>query len=130
MRQPNQILTKQGKKIILKKFYRLRLFDNRVDKMKTSADIEKILKSNINNLKRDYNLNSLGIFGSFIRDEQNQKSDVDLLVDFKKPISLIKFIKLENDLSKILGIKVDLVMKDALKPAIGKRILDEIKYVS
>ena len=98
--------------------------------MKTSADIEKILKSNIHSLKRDYHLNSLGIFGSFIRDEQNQKSDVDLLVDFEKPIGLIKFIKLENDLSKILGVKVDLVMKKALKPAIGKRILEEIKYVS
>jgi uncharacterized protein len=98
--------------------------------VKTSSDIEKILKENIQNLKQDYRLNSLGIFGSFIRDEQNQNSDVDILVDFEKPISLIKFIKLENDLSKILGIKVDLVMKKALKPVIGKRILEEIRYVS
>jgi len=82
------------------------------------------------NLKKNYSLNSLGIFGSFIRDEQNQESDLDILVEFEKPISLIKFIKLENDLSKILGIKVDLVMKKALKPTIGKRILEEIKYVS
>lgn len=98
--------------------------------MKRSSDIEKILKENIQNLKKDYYINSLGIFGSFIRDEQDQNSDVDILVDFEKPISLVKFIKLENALSKILGVKVDLVMKKALKPAIGKRILEEIKYVS
>ena len=98
--------------------------------MKTSADIEKILKSNLESLKKDYNLNSVGIFGSYLRGEQKTNSDLDILVDFKKPISLIKFIKLENDLSRIIGIKVDLVMKNALKPAIGKRILEEIKYVS
>lgn len=98
--------------------------------MKTSSEIEKILKENIQNLKRDYHLDSIGIFGSFLREEQNQDSDVDILVDFKKPISLIKFIRLENDLSKILGIKVDLVMRKALKPNIGKVILEEIKYVS
>ncbi len=98
--------------------------------MKTSADIEKILKSNLESLKKDYNLNSVGIFGSYLRGEQKTNSDLDILVDFKKPISLIKFIRLENDLSRIIGIKVDLVMKNALKPAIGKRILEEIKYVS
>jgi predicted nucleotidyltransferase len=98
--------------------------------MKTSAEIERTLKKNIQNLKKDYNLNSLGIFGSFVKGEQNQDSDLDILVDFEKPIGLLKFIKLENDLSKILGIKVDLVMKKALKPNIGKRILEEIRYVS
>ena len=98
--------------------------------MKTSAEIERILKKNIQNLKEDYNLNSLGIFGSFVKGEQNQDSDLDILVDFDKPIGLLKFIKLENDLSKILGIKVDLVMKKALKPNIGKRIIEEIRYVS
>ncbi len=98
--------------------------------MKTSADIEKILKSNLESLKKDYNLNSVGIFGSYLRGEQKTNSDLDILVDFKKPISLIKFIRLENDLSRIIGIKVDLVMKNALKPAIGKRILEDIKYVS
>ena len=72
----------------------------------------------------------MGIFGSFLKGEQNQDSDLDILVDFEKPIGLLKFIKLENDLSKILGIKVDLVMKKALKPNIGKRILEEIRYVS
>lgn len=98
--------------------------------MKTSAEIESILKENIQNLKKDYHLSRLGIFGSFVKDEQNQDSDLDILVDFEKPIGLIKFIKLENDLSNILGIKVDLVMKKALKPNIGKRILEEIQYVS
>ena len=98
--------------------------------MKTSEEIESILKENINNLKKDYNLISIGIFGSFIKGTQNQDSDLDILVDFERPIGLIKFIRLENDLSRILGVKVDLVMKKALKPNIGKRILKEIQYVS
>ena len=98
--------------------------------MKTSSEIERILRKNIQSLKKDYNLNSLGIFGSFVKGEQNEDSDLDILVDFEKPIGLLKFIKLENDLSKIIGIKVDLVMKKALKPNIGKRILEEIRYVS
>ena len=98
--------------------------------MKTSEEIERILKENIDNLKKDYNLISMGIFGSFIKGTQNQESDLDILVDFEKPVGLIKFIRLENDLSRILGVKVDLVMKKALKPNIGKRILEEIQYVS
>jgi len=108
----------------------MKVFHYKVCIMKTSAEIERILKKNIQNLKKDYNLNSLGIFGSFVKSEQNHDSDLDILVDFEKPIGLLKFIKLENDLSKILGIKVDLVMKKALKPNIGKRILEEIRYVS
>ena len=98
--------------------------------MKTSAEIENILKNNLEDLKKVYSLRTMGIFGSFIKGEQNPDSDLDILVEFEKPIGLVKFIKLENDLSKILGIKVDLVMKQALKPNIGKRILKEIQYVS
>ena len=98
--------------------------------MKKSAEITDILKQNLKNLKNDYYLQTMGIFGSFVKGNQNQNSDLDILVEFEKPIGLIKFLKLENDLSRILGVKVDLVMKKALKPNIGKRILEEIQYVS
>ena len=61
-----------------------------------------------------------------MRKEQQADSDLDLLVTFHEPPSLLKFIELENYLSDLLGVKVDLVMQSALKPKIGKRILSEV----
>ena len=69
------------------------------------------------------------MFGSYVRQQKHVGSDVDLLVTFVEPPSLIQFIELENELSDRLGIKVDLVMRDALKPAIGQRILNEVVLV-
>jgi len=76
-------------------------------------------------LAEQYNVATLEIFGSYVRHEQRKNSDLDILVTFKKAPSLLKFVRLENHLSDVLGIKVDLVMKDSLKPAIGKNILRE-----
>ena len=97
--------------------------------MKTSKEIEEILRINKKELKEVYPLKGIGIFGSYAKSNQTQDSDIDILVEFKKPVGLITFLKLENDLTKLLGVKVDLVMKKALKPYIGKRILKEIQYV-
>lgn len=66
------------------------------------------------------------MFGSRVRQEVQLESDLDLLVTFHTPPSLFKFIELENYLTDELGIKVDLVMKDALKPRIGANILKEV----
>jgi len=71
----------------------------------------------------------MGIFGSYVRGEQNEDSDVDVLIDFKQAPSLLKFIELENYLSDIVGVKVDLVMKRVLKPRIGQNILAEVIYL-
>jgi len=76
-----------------------------------------------------YSIETLGVFGSYVRQEASPTSDLDLLVTFSDPPGLIKFIELENTLSDYLGIRVDLVMKDALKPAIGKRILEEVLLI-
>ena len=57
----------------------------------------------------------VGIFGSFARGDNKKGSDIDILVEFKESPSLLTLIKLENDLSEILGIKVDLVTTGALK---------------
>jgi len=73
-----------------------------------------------------YGVKEIGIFGSYIRGEQKGNSDVDVLVDFTESISLLNFIHLENELSDLLGVKVDLVMKTALKPRIGRQILEEV----
>jgi len=64
-----------------------------------------------------------------IRDEHNKESDVDILVEFSKPVGFFKFIDLEDYLSNILKRKVDLVTNKSLKPAIKDQILKELIYV-
>ena len=80
-------------------------------------------------LKQKYNVKRLGIFGSVVRDEQKQGSDIDILVEFTSPIGFFDFIRLENFLAKTLNQKVDLVTKKALKPVIKNDILRETLYV-
>jgi predicted nucleotidyltransferase len=80
-------------------------------------------------LKEEYSISYIGLFGSFVRKENTPKSDLDLLVEFSKTLTISKFVHLENHLSDSLGVKVDLVMKDALKPNIGKYILKEVEAI-
>jgi predicted nucleotidyltransferase len=80
-------------------------------------------------LQERYKVRSLGIFGSYVRSEQKKGSDLDILVEFDEVPSFIQFLQLEHYLSDLLGVSVDLVMKDALKPTIGKRILSEVVLV-
>jgi predicted nucleotidyltransferase len=77
----------------------------------------------LNQLK-DYDPIKVGIFGSYARGENKTDSDIDILVEFKEALSLLTLIKIEDDLSKILGIKVDLMTTGALK---NKRIKKSIK---
>ncbi len=84
------------------------------------------LRRNRRKLEKRYAIKSLGVFGSYVRGEQRRGSDLDILISFNESPSLLGFIKLERDLSELLGIKVDLVMEDSLKPRIGKRILSEV----
>jgi predicted nucleotidyltransferase len=79
-------------------------------------------------LKTEYQVKSIGIFGSYARDEQVQTSDIDILVEFEGSIGFFKFIKLENYLTEKLGAKVDLVTPDALKPLIKSEIIQETVY--
>lgn len=76
-------------------------------------------------LAERYSVEKLEVFGSYVRAEQKKNSDLDVLVTFKEAPSLLTFIAIENYLSDLLGVKVDLVMKDSLKPRIGKNILRE-----
>lgn len=91
---------------------------------------KSILHQQIPLLKEQYSVATLEVFGSYVRHEEKKDSDLDILVTFTKAPSLLKFIRLENNLSDLLGVKVDLVLKDSLKPAIGKRILQEAQPVS
>lgn len=85
-----------------------------------------ILKKQMPELAERYRVKSLGIFGSYVRNEQSRRSDMDILVEFEQAPDLIKFIDLEEHLAKQLGVKVDLVPRRALKGEIGERILREV----
>jgi hypothetical protein len=93
--------------------------------------IKKILLQHKNELKNRYGVKEIGIFGSYVRVEHSEKSDLDILVAFESDakMDLIRFVELEEYLSDLLGVKVDLVMKSALKPRIGRRILKEVTYL-
>lgn len=87
---------------------------------------KRILRAHLPALREGYAITSLGVFGSYVRGEQKKRSDLDLLVEFERAPSLFKYIELENHLSDLIGIKVDLVMKKTLKPHIGRYILAEV----
>ena len=93
--------------------------------MKTVEEIKRILESRKEELKGKYNVKEIGIFGSYVKGDQSGESDLDILVDFEEAPGLLQFIEIENYLSDLLDVKVDLVMKDSLKPVIGRYILDE-----
>jgi len=98
--------------------------------MKNLNDVIQKIKDLKPLLEQDYKVSEVGIFGSYVRGEQNETSDVDILVDFKdEGIGLFKFMDLEELLQKVLGEKIDLVCKDSLKPRIGKQILSEVVYL-
>ena len=77
-------------------------------------------------LRRRYPIHRMGVFGSYVRGEQTERSDLDILVEMGDGIGLLDFVGLEQDLSDALGLKVELVMKEALKPDLGPRILSEV----
>jgi predicted nucleotidyltransferase len=97
--------------------------------MKNLAEIKQWLVQHKLVLQELYKVKELGIFGSYVRQEQTETSDVDVLVEFYETPSLLKFVNLENYLSDNLGVKVDLVHKAGLKPRIGERILAEVVYL-
>ena len=97
--------------------------------MKTLEEIKQWLVQNKSLLKERYKVRELGVFGSYVRQEQTEASDVDVLVEFSDTPSLLKFVNLENYLKDNLGVKVDLVHKSGPKPRIGERILAEVVYL-
>ena len=99
---------------------------NLVMARKRSLDIFlEILRQQVPLLAERYGVEKLEVFGSYVRAEQKKDSDLDVLVTFKEAPSLLTFLAIENYLSDLLGVKVDLVMKESLKPKIGEQILRE-----
>lgn len=96
--------------------------------MKTLAEIKRILQAQKPYLAEKYGVVEIGVFGSYVRDEQQPDSDIDILIELERPprISLIGLVELEHYLSDILGTKVDIAIKKNLRKRIGKRILNEV----
>jgi len=99
--------------------------------MKTLKKVTAIIENLKPLLSERYGVETIGVFGSYIRGEQTKKSDIDILVTFREDAhpGFFKFLELEEVLGRKLGIKVDLVSKEALKPYIGKHILEEVVMV-
>jgi hypothetical protein len=91
----------------------------------------KTLRTHLPELRKEYGVKYLGVFGSYVKGHQRSRSDLDLLVEFEEGtrMTLFRFVGLQEHLAELLGVKVDLVMKTALKPAIGERILAEVVLV-
>jgi predicted nucleotidyltransferase len=93
--------------------------------MRTLDDVIAQLRRMQPDLRRRYPVRELGVFGSYVRGEQTENSDLDVVVDLGEGIGLFELAGLQQDLSDALGVRVDLVMKGALKRGIGQRILSE-----
>ena len=96
--------------------------------MNNTKEINSLLFEHKEELRKKYNIKKIGIFGSYSRGDQKENSDLDILVEFAKPIGL-DFVLLAEDLEKILMRKVDLVSKGALKPRAWQVIKKDLVYV-
>lgn len=94
-----------------------------------NIELEKIVKS-IKNLegeiRRDYKAKIVGLFGSYVRGEQKERSDVDILVRFFEGATLFDFVGLAEFLEEKLNVKVDIVSERALRPELKEQILREV----
>lgn len=95
--------------------------------MNSLAAILLLISKNKPGLQKKYPIKSIGIFGSVARGESDENSDVDILVEFEKPIG-IEFIDLANELESILHQKVDLISKSGIKPKYLKAIEKDLHY--
>jgi len=96
--------------------------------MKSLNEIKKLLEHNKPKLTAKYHIKNIGLFGSLVRGDTTSESDVDILVEFEKPIGL-DFVSLADELEDILGVKVDLVTPNAIKPRMFEYIKQDLVYV-
>ncbi|MDI6766858.1 MAG: nucleotidyltransferase family protein [Bacteroidota bacterium] len=96
--------------------------------MKRFSTIKKILEQQKPDLERRFHVKEIGVFGSYVRNEQKKRSDIDILVDFSQPIGL-DFIELCYYLENILGLKVDLVTPRAIKKQMKQTVLGEVVFI-
>jgi predicted nucleotidyltransferase len=97
--------------------------------MRKKAEIVALLQNMMNTLHTRYHVRKIGIFGSYSKGKQTDKSDIDIVVEFDQPIGMMAFVHLRTLLSESLGLEVDLVTPDGLHPLIRDQILKEVVYV-
>ncbi len=97
--------------------------------MKTLDEIETTLKGQMPFLQEQFKVKKMGILGSFVRGEQNEAEDIDILVQFSEPIGAIKYLNLENYLSNLLEMEVNLVLKMGLSYRIAQQVLKEALFI-
>jgi predicted nucleotidyltransferase len=96
-----------------------------VTAMAGTDDIFVSLRTALPGLRKQWPIRSLALFGSRVRDDAKPDSDLDVLVEFDRPVALSSFLALEERLAAITGLRVDLVSAAALKPYIGERVRAE-----
>ena len=92
--------------------------------MKTLSKVKEILKKHKKELKERYKVKSIAIFGSYVRGEQTEKSDIDIMIEFYEPIGL-KIVDLKDYLESILNVKVDLITKNSIQNPYIKKSIEE-----
>ena len=98
--------------------------------MRTFEEIKRAIEIHREELISKFKVKEIGIFGSYARGEQDETSDIDILVDYSDEyISLFDVLDLKYYFEGLLGLNVDIVIREALKPVIGKRIMDEVVFV-
>jgi len=96
--------------------------------MQSREEIFATLRHLKGDIATRFSVSRIGIFGSVARGEQTEASDIDILVEFSRPVGFLTFLELEEYLSTRLGAPVDLVTPDALKPLIRERVAAEVAY--
>jgi predicted nucleotidyltransferase len=96
--------------------------------MLSKAEVETKLRKLKPELASNFNVSRIGFFGSYESGQQDENSDLDLIVEFSEPIGW-KFFTLESYLEKVFGIPIDLVTESALKERIKSPILHQVQYV-
>jgi len=91
--------------------------------------IKIIISRHKRELSRKYAVRQIGLFGSVVTGKATKNSDIDILVDFSKPVSLLKLVRLENYLSDLFKLKVDLVPKQDIRTELRERILSQTLYL-
>ncbi|MFQ5975848.1 MAG: nucleotidyltransferase family protein [Candidatus Hydrothermarchaeales archaeon] len=91
--------------------------------------IEAVINKHKKDITKKYQVKEIGVFGSYVRGEQGGASDVDILVEYDVVPDMFKFLELERYFEEILGMKVDLVRKEAIREELRDSILSEVVYV-
>ena len=97
--------------------------------MKTLQEIRSILSAHVDELRDRYGITNIAVFGSVARGEATEKSDIDILADVIRPVSLFEIAGAENYLIDLFGCEVDLVLRRSVRPELRERILHEAAAV-